>query len=80
MGDNQGFDNFLALAQLGTSTFLANQAVTSSTPSTLTLNAQGLPIVATGGGGAAYLPQQSGFSWLLIAGVLLVVILLFSRH
>lgn len=69
----QGFNDFMSLAQLGTQTFLANQAITSPRASTYAVNSQG-QVVATGGGASA--PAGGlGSSWLWI---LLLLLLLFG--
>lgn len=69
----------LPWANLGAQTFLADQAITSPRPSTVTLLPNG-QVQATGGGAA---PIAASFgavpSWVWIIALLLVVVMLFKR-
>ncbi len=74
-----GFDNFIELAQLGTQTFLANQAISSPRPSTYSVNSQG-QMIATGGGAPAATLLSGGGGGLLWVIVLVAIVFLFSRR
>lgn len=78
------FQEFLGVATLGANTFLANQAISSSQPSSVQVLPNG-QIVATGGGAAVPASLFSGLSggtsgisaiWLFVFGALLFVLLL----
>ena len=78
----QGFAEFLALASLGTQTYLASQAIGSRNPSTYQVNRTG-QLIATGGGAPSFTGTDTGGlfsgSTLWLVGILvLILVLVFS--
>jgi hypothetical protein len=69
----------LPWASLGAQTFLADQAITSPRPATVTLQPNG-QFAATGGGALPIAGAVGAIpSWIWIVVVLLVVVMLFKR-
>jgi hypothetical protein len=69
----------LPWANLGAQTFLADQAITSPRPATITLQPNG-QFAATGGGALPIAGAVGAIpSWIWIVVVLLVVVMLFKR-
>lgn len=63
--------------QLGTQTYLAQDALNQSRPSTLTYDRNGNPVVS--GGGAAFLPSGSSFASYMPLIIIVVILVLLVR-
>jgi hypothetical protein len=73
------WDTIFKFAQLGTSTYLATEALNNSKPATITYDALGRP-VATGGGAILPSTVSAGItSWLPIIVIVVIVLLLVKR-
>jgi hypothetical protein len=73
------WDTIFKFAQLGTSTYLAQDALNQSRPATITYNAAGQPVVT--GGGAALALNNATSSLSQIPGIVwvgIVVLLIFT--
>lgn len=66
---------------LGAQTYLADQAITSPRPATITYAPNGQLLATAGGGAAAVIPGAVGSipSWIWILAILLVVVMLLRR-
>ncbi|HLW53286.1 MAG TPA: hypothetical protein VKW06_10625 [Candidatus Angelobacter sp.] len=77
----QSFNDFMSVASLGTSTFLAAKAIDSPAPSTFALDKSG-NLIASGGGAAPPL-LGGGFGgssmWILVGLVLGILLLVLHK-
>ncbi len=77
MEENQGFDNFLQAATLGSNVFLATQTLNSTRPSTYQVDPSGRMIVS-GGGASSPLAGLTSSSWTPWLFVIIVIVFVFA--